>query len=95
MNKKISLKVYKLLSMLICKLETNKVNWVLIGSLNLFLQGVDVEFHDVDICTNKKGAFRINQIFKDYVVQPFAFSKTELIKSYRGILKIDNSLDFI
>lgn len=85
-------KVYKTLSFLLKELEANKVNWVLIGSLNLFLQGVDVEFHDIDILTDKKGVSRINKIFRDYVIQPVIFSETEVFKSFRGIFKINDYL---
>lgn len=85
-------KVYKTLSLLLKELEANKVNWVLIGSLNLFLQGVNVEFHDIDIFTDKEGVSRINKIFRDYVIQPISFSEAEVFKSFRGIFKINDCL---
>lgn len=85
-------KVYKTLSFILKELEANKINWVLIGSLNLFLQGVDVEFHDIDIFTDKEGVSRINKIFRYYVIQSISFSETEVFKSFRGIFKINDCL---
>ena len=85
-------KVYKALTFLSKELKKNKVIWVLIGSLNLFLQEVDVEFHDIDIFTDKEGMSCINKIFKSYAIQPISFSETEVFRSYRGIFKINDCL---
>ena len=85
-------KVYKTLSLLLKELEANKINWVLIGSLNLFLQVVDVEFHDIDVFTDKEGVSHINKIFRDCVIKPISFSETEVFKSFRGIFKINDCL---
>jgi hypothetical protein len=85
-------KVYKTLAFLLKEFKANKVNWVLVGSLNLFLQGVNVEFHDIDIFTDKEGAKRINKILKDHIIQPINFSETEIFRSYRGIFKINDCL---
>jgi hypothetical protein len=88
----ITKKIYQTLSFLSENFKKHNVNWVLIGSLNLFLQGVDVEFHDIDIYTDKVGTFCINKIFKNYEIEPIKFSEIEIFRSYRGIFKINNCL---
>jgi hypothetical protein len=84
--------VYKTLTIILRVLRSNKVNWVLIGSLNLFLQGVEIEYHDIDIYTDKEGVSLINKIFGKYVIQPINFSETDVFKSFRGIFKINDCL---
>jgi len=39
------------------RLKDSNVNWVVTGSLGFALQGVPVEPHDIDIQTDKEGAY--------------------------------------
>lgn len=46
------------------RLKNEKVNWGVTGSLSFALQEVPVEVHDIDIQTDKEGAYEIKrQIF--------------------------------
>jgi hypothetical protein len=74
------------------KLENHRVDWVLIGSVSLALQGVDVEPKDIDILTDKEGALSFNEIFKEFVVRPIEWSETEVFKSYFGRFQIRDVL---
>ena len=60
------------------------VEWVLIGSMSLALQGVNVEPHDIDILTTKEGAYKINELLKSYEVEKVEWKKSEKYKSHIG-----------
>ena len=79
----------KVLCKLYEKLKSSDVNWVITGSLGLALQGVPVEPHDIDIQTDKEGAYEIERIFSEFVVKPVNFKESEKICSYFGVLMID------
>ena len=63
---------------------------ILSGSTSLSMQGVDIEVHDIDIVTDKKGAFTLANRLKEYQVKEMAFSKTDKYKSYFGKYRIDD-----
>lgn len=58
------------------------------GSLSLALQGVDVEPHDIDLLTDRQGAFRINAILKKYEKKKVDYSETEKVSSLLGVFEI-------
>ncbi|ALM75393.1 nucleotidyltransferase domain-containing protein [Thermococcus barophilus] len=65
------------------------MNWVVTGSLGFALQGVPVEPHDIDIQTDKEGAYEIERLFSEFVIKKVTFSSTEKIRSHFGALMID------
>ena len=81
------------------RLSNTDVNWVVTGSLGFALQveaaksrsigGVPVQPHDIDIQTDKAGAYEIERLFSDVVIRKVKFSATERIKSHFGALQID------
>ena len=84
----IEMQYIKTLQRIYARLEDNKVNWVITGSLGMALQGVDVEVHDINIQTDKDGAYEIERRFFEYVVQPVRYSVSERIRSHLGALGI-------
>jgi len=71
------------------KLRRKKVKWVLIGSVSLALQGMKIKAKDIDILTNKKGAFKINELLKEYEVKPVKISRSKIFGTeYFGKFKI-------
>ena len=52
------------------------------------LQGMDVEIHDIDIQTDKDGAFEIESCFPECITKPVRYAKSERISSYLGMLEI-------
>ena len=70
-------------------LNDNKVNRVVTGSLGFALQGVPTKVHDIDIQTDKAGAYEIECLFSRFVTKKVAFSSTEKIRSHFGELMID------
>ncbi|CAB49332.1 nucleotidyltransferase domain-containing protein [Pyrococcus abyssi] len=79
----------KVLRKLYERLKDSNVNWVVTGSLGFALQGVPVEPHDIDIQTDKEGAYEIERLFSEFVVEPVRFKESEIIRSHFGVLTID------
>lgn len=71
-------------------LRKEHIKWAIGGSTSLFLQGFDVTVSDIDLLTDKDGAFRIYEILQEYGTKPVEFSEKEETKSYWGKLSIDN-----
>ena len=79
----------KVLHQLHNKLDIDEVNWAVTGSLGFALQGMDVDVHDIDIQTDKSGAYEIERRFSRYVVRNVEFSSSEKIRSHFGELSIE------
>jgi len=71
------------------RLNNTNVNWVVTGSLSFALQGVPVKPNDIDIQTDKDGAYEIEKRFSEFVTRKVIFSPTERIRSHFGALMID------
>lgn len=69
-------------------LKENRISWAITGSLGMVLQGLGVDVHDIDIQTDKDGAYEIESCFSEYVVKPVSYSISERIRSHFGILEI-------
>jgi hypothetical protein len=79
----------KVLEKIVSRLKDSSIAWVVTGSLGMALQGIPVQVHDIDIQTDKDGAYGIENYFAEYVVQPVHYSESERIRSHLGVLKID------
>ncbi|MEA3408702.1 MAG: hypothetical protein U9R48_11620 [Chloroflexota bacterium] len=76
------------LQTLCARLEDGRVTWALTGSLGMALQGVPVAVHDIDIQTDRDGAYEIERRFSDCVVTPVRYAASERIRSHLGALEI-------
>ncbi|HHV61199.1 MAG TPA: hypothetical protein GXX51_00935 [Firmicutes bacterium] len=79
----------KVLREICTRLSDNKVKWVLTGSLSFALQGIPVKPNDIDIQTDRAGAYEIERRFPEFVTRKVAFSSAERIRSDFGVLMID------
>ena len=79
----------KVLRKINARLNNTSVNWAITGSLGFALQGVPVEPNDIDIQTDKRGAYEIERHFSEFMTKRVTFSSTERIRSYFGELMID------
>ena len=70
-------------------LYNSDINWVVTGSFAFAIQGIPVEVHDIDIQTDEKGAYQIEQGFSEFVTKNVIFSSGERIRSHFGALEID------
>ena len=71
------------------KLHASDVNWVVTGSLAMALHGVPVDVHDIDIQTDKSGAYEMERLFSESIAKKVSFSAAEKIRSHYGALMID------
>lgn len=71
------------------KLRDEKVRWVLIGTTSLALQGLDTVVEDIDILTDRAGAFRIGELLREYEVRPVEFGRSGIFESYFGVFEIE------
>ncbi len=77
------------LSIIYARLNTSDVNWVLTGSASFALQGIPIAVHDIDIQTDKVGAYKIERLFAEFVVKKVNLSSTDKMRSHFGTLMID------
>ena len=87
----ISKKLLIVLKIIHEKLKDKKLDWALIGSTNLALQGIKIKPKDIDILTDKKSAFEINKLLKEYEIEPVRLSNSKLFgPQYFGEFKIED-----
>ncbi|MHA1557143.1 MAG: nucleotidyltransferase domain-containing protein [Candidatus Heimdallarchaeota archaeon] len=70
------------------RISKTEIEWVLVGSTNLALQGIDIQAKDIDIVTTKDGADKIGELFKKNLTKEMEYSEAERFKSYFGKLEI-------
>lgn len=63
--------------------------WVITGSVGMALQGLDLEVHDIDIQTDRSGAFEIESRFSENILEHVRCCPSERISSYFGKLEIN------
>lgn len=71
------------------RLAANGLPWAVTGSLGFALQGVPVAVRDIDIQTDRDGAYRIAALFAASVTLPVAYHADERIRSHFGTLTLD------
>ena len=71
------------------RLNNTSVNWAVTGSVGFALQGVPAEPNDIDIQTDKRGAYEIERHFYEFMTKRVTFSSTERIRSHFGELRIN------
>ncbi|AFK86138.1 MULTISPECIES: nucleotidyltransferase domain-containing protein [Thermoanaerobacterium] len=71
------------------KLNDTNINWVITGSTAFAIQGIPFKPNDVDIQTDKEGAYKIEECFKEFVIAKVCFSSNGKISSHFGRLEID------
>lgn len=71
------------------RLNHPEIHWAITGSLGFALHGIPVTVHDIDVQTDREGAYLIEQRFADCVVRPVAFHAAERIQSHFGALHVN------
>ncbi|ELY49665.1 nucleotidyltransferase domain-containing protein [Natronorubrum bangense] len=64
--------------------------WALTGSTSFVLQGVPLTPNDIDVQTTEDGAYAIEKLFAEEIVEPISFSETETICSHFGAFELDD-----
>jgi hypothetical protein len=71
------------------RLKQKNINWVLTGSLGFAIQGVPTDVNDIDIQTDRDGAYGIERIFSEFITKKVHFLSSERIRSHFGEMIID------
>jgi len=79
----------KVLEKIYSRLTKTNINWAVTGTLGFALQGLPVNPNDIDIQTDKVGAYETEKLFSEFVIKKVSFSTAEKIRSHLGELKIN------
>jgi hypothetical protein len=69
-------------------LKDSIIKWALFGSMNLLLQGLPVEPNDIDILTDKTGAYEMEKKFLEYSTRKVVYCSDGKVTSHFGALEI-------
>ena len=73
------------------RLHDSDVIWAITGSVGFALHGMEVNPHDIDVQTDRNGAYRIQELFGSERTREVRFSETQRIRSYFGELHVANT----
>jgi len=88
MRSKLDPKIIEALQAVVQKLKSTDIKWALAGSLSLALQGVKVDPGDIDILTDREGAYRIAGLLKKHEKQPVRLRSDKWSRSHFGEFEI-------
>ena len=77
------------LKLILQRLEGKQIDWAVYGSANLALQGLDLIPNDIDIITDKQGAFLFDEVFDDFVVKKAEYFENEEYKAFKASYHIE------
>ena len=63
--------------------------WALTGSVGMTLQGMDLEPHDIDLQSDRDGAYAIQERLAEFVTHPVVLRESEWTRSHFGALEIE------
>jgi hypothetical protein len=81
-------KMRKALEELVVRLRTADVTWAVTGSLAHHLHGIPIDIHDIDVLTDKHGAYEIASLFARELVRHVKFRQAEYVRSHFGELNL-------
>ncbi len=65
------------------------IHWAVTGSLGMVLHGMTMEIHDIDIQTDKEGAYEIERRLVTSLVKLVHFKASEIVRSYFGVFEVE------
>jgi hypothetical protein len=69
--------------------QLKDTNYAIRGTASLVLQKIDMNVDDIDVVGDSKMALACNEIFKEYLIKPVAYSESPKFKSYFGQFEIN------
>ena len=78
------LEYQKILLQIEARLALNGPLWAVTGSTSFALQGMELEVHDIDIQTDRAGAYLLAKRLSEFVTEPVHFCGTDQIRSHFG-----------
>lgn len=74
------------------KIEGKGINWWLTGSCVACIRGIPLDPHDVDIMVDSKDISKINEVFKEYIIEPIIDTNGWLTKEF-GVIFLHARID--
>jgi hypothetical protein len=72
------------------RMKSISQKWVITGSSRLLFDYADIVPSDIDILTTEKGAYDIENLFKEYMIENVNYKETDKMKSHFGLFRINN-----
>ncbi len=89
-EKSISTNITDALKLIAKNLEHEDVNWVIVTSCALALQGLDIEPEDIDIMTDECGFLKINRVLDNYKISLSDCIPSTILDSTMSKFCVDN-----
>lgn len=78
------------------KLELNKIPFIIIGSTNQVLQGMNLQPRDIDLAVHADNLQSIQELFKQFIITPKTKLTTTTEPAWHVILLIENvEIEFV
>jgi hypothetical protein len=74
------------------KFLKHNIEWYVIGSVSKIIRGVKIEPHDIDIIVHTKDFYKVKNIFKDNIIEPFVDNKNNWVVRYFGRLCVNGAM---
>ncbi len=74
------------------KIEGQQINWWLTGSCAACIRGIPLSPHDIDIMVDSADINKVNEIFKDYIIEPILDTNGWLTKEF-GVIFLHARID--
>lgn len=71
--------------------DLNGVNFCVLGSFNLYLQGADITPHDLDFITDDESLKKVASLYNSKITNEFGYLETEFEIDYVGIHFVSNN----
>jgi hypothetical protein len=65
-------------------------NWAFTGSLNHYLQGIDILPNDIDIITTQQGVLCMSNCLVEFCIEKPQYKESKNLRSYFGVFKIND-----
>ncbi|MCC5909400.1 MAG: hypothetical protein JJT76_03055 [Clostridiaceae bacterium] len=82
----------KALLQFIEKVQEKQINWWLTGSCAACIRGITLNPHDIDIMVDSEDINKINEVFKDYIIEPIIDTNGWLTKEF-GVIFLHARID--
>lgn len=74
--------------LLYTRLKDTEICWAITGSMGMAIQGMDLEIHDIDLQSDREGAYEIQNLFPEYITERVKLLERDVTRSHFGRMEI-------
>ena len=74
--------------LLYTRLKDTEICWAITGSMGMAIQGMDLEINDIDLQSDREGAYEIQNLFPEYVTERVQLLERDITRSHFGRMDI-------